>query len=120
MAGTRCIIQDSSGQVVASMVGKHTLPHSIVAMEVLAAIHALRLALELGHPSIILEGDSKVAIDAFRSEQQSLTEYGHLIEEAKWLANQFEAVEFNYVLRKCNIAAHNIARHARYVSEFTV
>ena len=72
---------------MASMVGKHTLPHSIVAVEVLAAIHALRLALELSHPSIILDGDSKVAIDAFWSNQQSLIEYGHLIEEAKWLAN---------------------------------
>ena len=120
MAGTRCIIQDSSGQVVASMVGKHTLPYSILAVKVLAAVHAFRLALELGHLSIILEGDSKVAIDAFWSKQQSLTECGHLIEEAKWLANQFEAVEFNYVLRKCNIAAHNIARHAKHVSECMV
>jgi len=36
------------------------------------------------------------------------------------LANQFEAVEFNYVPRKCNIATYNIARHARHVSECTV
>ena len=86
----------------------------------MATIHALKLALELGHLSIILEGDSKIAIDAFWSKQQSLTKCGHLIEEAKWLANQFEAVEFNYVLRKCNSAAHNIARHARHVSKCTV
>ena len=100
--------------------GETYFTYSILAVEVLAAIHALKLALELGHLSIILEGDSKVAIDAFWSKQQSLTKCGHLIEKAKWLVNQFEAVKFNYVLRKCNIAAHNIARHARHVSKCTV
>ena len=100
--------------------GETYFTYSILAVEVLAAIHALKLALELGHLSIILEGDSKIAIDAFWSKQQSLTKCGHLIEKAKWLVNQFEAVKFNYVPRKCKIAAHNIARYARHVSKCAV
>ena len=79
------------------MANKFLLPHSIVTVEVITTIKALRFALKLGLTSIVLKGDSKIAIDALLCETPMLTEYGHLIEEAKLLADQFVTVEFSHV-----------------------
>ena len=54
------------------------------------------------------------------SENPSLTEFGHLIDEAKELAKDFTYIEFSNVLRQKNSAAHNIVRHARDVNEYLV
>ena len=54
------------------------------------------------------------------SENPSLTEFGHLIDEAKELAKDFTYIEFSNVLRQKNSAAHNIVRHARHVNEYLV
>ena len=66
-AGAIAVIKDRDGLVLASMADRFPLPHSIVAVELLAAIKALRLPQELGYNLITLEGDSKIAIDAMRS-----------------------------------------------------
>ena len=114
------MIRDRNGLILASMADRFPLPHSIVAVELIAAIKALKLALELGFNSKTLEGDSKIAIDAKRSGLPLLAVYGHLLEEVKILTGSFAAVEFSFVSRQCNTLAHKIARHARHVSEYTV
>ena len=119
-AGAAAVIRDKDGLVLASMADRFPLPHSTVAIELLAAIKGLRLALELGYNLITLEGDSKIAIDAMRSGLPSLAVYGHLLEEVKFLVSGFAAIEFSFVPRQCNTLAHNIARHARHVNEYTV
>lgn len=81
------------------MADRFPFPHSIVAFEVIVAIKALNFALELGHNSIILEGDSKIAIEAMQSGFPALADYGHLIEEVKMLAESFVAIEFSFVPR---------------------
>jgi len=93
------------------------LPFSVATVEVLAAKKALQLAKDLGFHSIILEGDSKMAIDGLLSKNSSLNEYGHLLSEAKEVADQMDLVEFQFMPRQANKATHNIARH---VSKFTV
>ena len=64
--------------------------------------------------------DSIDAIDALLCESPSLADYGHLIDEAKELAKEFMDIEFSHLLRQSNSAVHNIARHARHVSEYLV
>ena len=96
------------------------LPFLVTIVEVIAASKALRLARDLGLSSIVLEEDSKITIDTLLSEDPSLAEYGHLIDEAKELAKEFMDIEFSYVLRQSNSAAYNIARHARHVSKYLV
>ena len=96
------------------------LPFSVAVVEVIAARKALQFAKDIGLSSIILEGDSKIAIDGLKSMNSFLNEYGHLLVEAKEVADQMDAVEFQHVPRQANKSAHNIARHAKYVSEFTV
>ncbi|KAL0009592.1 hypothetical protein SO802_011094 [Lithocarpus litseifolius] len=92
--------------------------YSVTAVEVIAASKALRLARDLGLSSIVLDGDSKTTIPFVQSP--SLIDYGHLIDEAKELAKELTNIEFSHVLRQGNSALHNIARHPRHVSEYSV
>ncbi|KAL0008389.1 hypothetical protein SO802_009891 [Lithocarpus litseifolius] len=114
------VIRDDKGQVVASMDKKITLPYSVTAMELITTKRALRLALDFSLSHIVREGNSKNTIDALMCEESLLSNYGHLVDDAKRLANQFESMEFSNVNREGNSAAHNIARHARHVSELSV
>ena len=91
-AGVGVIVRNAKGSVIASMVESFHLPFLVAAVEVIAAKKALQLAEDLGLSSIILEGDSK--IDGLKSKNSSLKEYGHLLVEAKEVANQMDSVEF--------------------------
>ena len=91
------MIRDRNGLILASMADRFPLPHSIVVVELITTIKALKLAMELRHNSIILEGDSKIAIEAMRSGLPLLVDYGHLLEEVKLLADGFAALEFSFV-----------------------
>ena len=106
--------------MVAPMAESFHLPLSVVVVEVIATKKALQFAKDLGLSSLILEGDSKTTIDKLKRKKSSLIEYGHLLDEAKEVANQMELVKFQYVQRQANKSAHNIARHARHVSEFSM
>ena len=99
MSGVGVIIQDENGRVVPSMAEKFPLPFSVTAMKVIAAKKAFKFGLDLRLSSIVLEGNSKNTIDALLSEDASLANFGHLIDEAKMLANQFVDVEFTHVKR---------------------
>lgn len=83
-------------------------------MDVIVAKMALQFAKDLGLSSIILEGDSKIAIDGLKSKKISLAEYEHLLDEAKEIVAQLEVVEFNHVQRQANKSAHNIAKHVTF------
>ena len=105
-------------QLIATMAENFPLPFLVNAVEVIAAKKALKFALELGLSVIVFEGDSKNAIDALLSEEVSVANIGHLIEEAKLYGDQLDEVEFSHVKRQGNKAAHNIARHAKHVSSW--
>ena len=120
LAGAGVIVQNENGRVIASMAESFQLPFSVTIVEVIAAKKALQFAKDLGLSSIVLEGDSKITIDGLMGEDSSLAEYGHLIDEAKEIAKKLVEVEFNHVQRQANNVAHNIARHARHVSKFSV
>ena len=91
------MIKDRNSLILASMADRFPLPHSIVVVELITTIKALKLAMELRHNSIILEGDSKIAIEAMRSGLPLLVDYGHLLEEVKLLADGFAALQFSFV-----------------------
>ena len=120
LMGVGVVIQDDKGQVVESMDEKITLPYLVTVVEVIAAKRALRFALDIGLSPIVLKGDSKNTIDALMWEGSLLADYGHLVDDAKRLANQFESMEFSHIKREDNSVVYNIARHARHVSELSV
>ena len=118
--GVRAVIRDDKGLMVAAMANKVPLPYSVTAVEVLAAIKALRFASDIGLVSFILEGDSKITIDTLVGDNMEHAEFGNLIEEAKCLSSQFVDVSYSHVRRQGNCATHNTARHARHVKEYTM
>ena len=98
--GVGVVIQDIEGQGVAFMDEKITLPYSIIAVELMAAKRALRLAIDFGLSPVVLDGNSKNTINALMCEVSLLADYGHLVDDARRLANQFESVELSPVDRK--------------------
>ena len=114
--GVGVVIRDDKGEVVASMDKKITLSYLVTVVEVIVAKRALKLALDIDLSPIVLEGDSKNTIDALMCEGSLLVNYGHLVDDAKRLANQFEFMEFSYVKSEGNKAVHNIVRHVNELS----
>ena len=60
---------DSHGKVLAALAEKIKFPSSSDEMEVLAAVRAIALAMDLNLPSFIVGGDSEVVISALRKEE---------------------------------------------------
>ena len=52
----------------------------------------MEFALELGIAQVVLEGDSKVIMDALVEEDVSLSSYGLLIADAKSLSSWFLSI----------------------------
>ena len=96
------------------------LPQTVANVEAAAARRAIILARDLNLNSIILEGDLEIITRAIQAEEQSLASYGNLIEEIKIHANSFLNFRISHVKRKGTSIAHNLARHARHVSNLVV
>ena len=118
--GIEVVIQDSQCMVIASL--SQLLPHEFQAVEIeaLAATRALEFALELGITHVVLEGDSKVVMDALAEGDVSLSSYGLLIANAKSVSHDFFQLLYSHVKRECTKVTHSLARHAIIVSSFIV
>ncbi|KAL0008796.1 hypothetical protein SO802_010298 [Lithocarpus litseifolius] len=119
-AGLGIVIRNHQGQVLTSFSENIALLPSIEDVEALAAVRAMSFAAELGVSSTIIEGDSEVVIKALKSEEESLSTYGHLIAAARQFTDGFSSLSFTHTRRLGNILAHNLARHARHVSGYLV
>ena len=96
------------------------LASSVAEMEALAASWALELAAELGFDRVIFEGNSTSIIRGLMDQVSNLAPFGLLIKEAQDLALRLNHVKFQYVGRDGNSVAHNLTRHARHVTGFSL
>ena len=119
-AGLGVIIRDSQGLTMAALAQNVQLASSVVEMEALAATRAIELAVELGLDKIISEGDSSIVIRGLTDQVPNFASLGFLIKEANELANRLTHVKFQHVAREGNSVAHNLARHARHVTCFSI
>ena len=119
-AGIGMVVRDSHGLVLASLSQNIPLPHSVVTLETLAACRALEFSLELGFDKAILEGDSLIVMTALKDPSPSLASFGLLVQDTQCLARSFTCISFQHVSRIGNTVAHNLARHARHVTGFSV
>ena len=110
-AGIGVVIKDSTGQVIASMVERVSMPQTVAEVEALAARRVVKFAKELYLQSIIVEGDSELITRALQQEGPSFACYGQLIEETQELFGLFNSCNVTDVRRKGNSLAHNLARH---------
>ena len=66
----------------------------------MTAVRAVVFAQKLRFSSIILEVDSKKFMNTFKNDEPSFASYGHLIEEAKFLAESFVVFSVSHVKRQ--------------------
>ena len=114
-AGLGVVVQDSHGQVIASLAEKIKLTSSSDEVEVLVVVRAITHAMDLNLPSFIVEGDSEVVISALRSEEESLSSIGHLISSIKHYLVSCNCVSFFYIRKSGNSVAHFLAKHAKTI-----
>ena len=98
-AGLGVVVQDSHGQVLASLVEKIKLPSCSDEVEALAAVRAITLAMDLNLPSFIVKRDSEVVISTLRSEEDSFSSFGHLISSIKHFLVSCNCVSFSHTRR---------------------
>ena len=61
------MIRNNVGLVMVSFTQQIPMPATVIEVEVLAAMRALELALELGFDNVILEGDSEILLKYLKS-----------------------------------------------------
>ena len=113
------IIRDCHGLVMASMSQIIPLPLIVVELETLAVIKALEFATDLGLAPVVLEGDLEILTNALMDATLSLASFGLLIQDIKAYAEFFQYISFSHV-RKGNIVALILVRHACHVTGFSV
>ena len=59
------------------------LPYAPEIVEAMAAARAISFAQEIGLRPYILEGDAEVVINTLKSDEESLSSFGHIISLAK-------------------------------------
>ena len=95
-----------------SLSQKTTLPFTAIEVEAMAALRALKLALETGFHQIILEGDLQILISALENNSHSLSNFGHIVKDIQYLAFCFLKIHYSHVRRHCNIVTHSLVRRA--------
>ena len=72
----------------------------------------MKFVTKIGILEAEFEGDSKTIVAALNAHSPGLTPYGHLIANAKALANNLKSYCFTHVKRQGNGLAHALARMA--------
>ena len=105
--------------MLASLSEQIQMPFSSDLVEALAAVRAISFAHELSFSNFILEGDSELVIKALKSNDESLSLFGHILASAKTITD-VNYVSFSQTSRIGNAVAYNLAKHARHVTGFKV
>ena len=68
---------------------------------------------------MIVEGDSRVIINAIKGDNMFHSEFGHILQDIIFLRSFFTYVSFRHVKKRGNCMAHKLARRAIF-NPFTV
>lgn len=88
-AGIGVVVWNSTEAVFGALSQRIKMPSLAVIVELLACRKAMFFAKELGDVQCIVEGDAEVIIKALRQKDSSHPEYGHVIQDVLFLANDF-------------------------------
>ena len=117
--GFGVVIWNNKGQALASLSKQASLPFSPNITEAMATARAISFAQGLGFTSFTLEGDSANIIKTLKSEEASLSSFGHILSSVKSMVADSN-IRYSHVGRMGNMVAHNLAQHARHVRGFSV
>ena len=119
-AGISVVVWNSTGAVIGALSQRIMMPSFAAIVERLACCKALFFAKDLGVVQCIVEGDAEVIIKALRQKDSSHPEFGHVIQDVLFLANDFQSCCFSHVNRIGNVVAHCLARSSKSGSELQV
>ncbi|KAF5468871.1 hypothetical protein F2P56_012982 [Juglans regia] len=110
--GLGVVIRNEEGEIMAA-VGEQK---SFISDPAIAEVYALRKAMELcrdlNFGRVIFEGDVQVIVNVVNEEEEDLSSYGCVIEDAKKLLKGRSQWSVKFVNRKANEAAHYLAKEA--------
>ena len=112
-AGIGVIIRDNRGKAIGALSMLIPLSNSVAVLEALACRRALLFAKEIGLRQVVFEGDSAMVIQAVTHGNAELAEYGHIVEDIRILAADFDFIQFSHVKRNCNVVADALAKKAK-------
>lgn len=107
------IIHDNRGEAISALSMPISLSNSVAVLEALACRRALLFAKEIGLRQVVFEGDSAMVIQAITHGNSELAEYGHIVEDIRILAADFNFIQFSHVKRNCNVVADALAKKAK-------
>ena len=96
-AGIGIVVQDSSGQVVATMAEKIQKPHSLESLELLVARRAMIFFfIEIGLQQFQFKGNSKTSIKALQTGEMLSSSFGHLVRDTLIHVSSLRSFSFSY------------------------
>ena len=110
---TGVIIRDNKGEAIGALSMPIPLSNSVAILEALACRRALLFAKEIGLRQVVFEGASAMVFQAITHGNSELAEYGHIIEDIRILAADFDFIQFSHVKRNCNVVADALAKKAK-------
>ena len=97
-AGIGIVVQDSSGQVVATMAEKIQKPHSLESLELLVVRRAMIFFffIEIGLQQFQFKGNSKTSIKALQTGEMLSSSFGHLVRDTLIHVSSLRSFSFSY------------------------
>nr|POE61318.1 hypothetical protein CFP56_48890 [Quercus suber] len=101
-SGIGVVIRDSRGLVIASCSKAVHQVLGVFDVEAMAATWALSFASDVGVKRAVLEGDSMAVIAGLREDGMVLVPYGLLLDDARFLSQQFDELCYSHTKREGN------------------
>jgi len=98
-----------------------SLKHTIEVIEALGLFYALQWLVDMQFDNVEFLVDSKITIDAFNSNRQDVTKFGHIITTCQFFFSSYftnSRVEFNR--RQTNMIVHALAGYATLSASPTI
>ena len=115
--GIGVIIKNERGQVMGAMSKNLPLPLGVMEAEAKAAKEGITLARDLGLGKVIVEGDALTVMSALSSLDQPPRSIQKVVEGSLRFLQSFKGWKTLYVSRCSNEAAHQLASHAKSISD---
>ncbi|KAK7840646.1 putative ribonuclease h protein [Quercus suber] len=113
LAGLGVVIRDWRGEAIGALTTSVPLAQTVAELEALACRRAVQFAREIGLTQVMFEGDSSTVIQAVQEGSSNVLPYGHVIEDIRMLALEFQSSVFTHVSRAYNVVADALAKKAK-------
>lgn len=113
-------MRDESGKVMGATCLLIEGKYKVDVAEVVAARHALLIALESEIHRVVLESDCSNLIHHLKKKIKEMTSFGFIVLDILMLASNCFFIAFNHVCRFGNKVAHKLAHLSRNFSEMRV